>query len=96
MTMEPVDGNAIAGQLLEAFGVEMTTVIATCRFCGRSHPLAEARVYTSAPGAVARCCDCGEVTMVTVDTGARLIIHVSGCELAGFTGETLGRRVVDR
>jgi hypothetical protein len=64
--MEPLDGNAIAGSLFEHFGAEMTMVRATCRHCGWTARLAELRIYMRAPGAVARCCNCGKVVMVLV------------------------------
>src|SRR5260370_33971491 len=53
-TMEPLDGNAIAGSLLEYFGGEMTLVRGTCRHCGITARIAEMRVYSRAPGAVGR------------------------------------------
>lgn len=76
-----VDGNAIAGQLHEVFGVEVTNVEETCGACGRPCVLAEARVFLRAPAAVARCPTCGEVVVVIVDTGVCIIADVSGCQL---------------
>ncbi len=64
--MEPLDGNAIAGSLLEYFGGEMTLVRGTCRHCGVTARIAEMRVYSRAPGAVGRCRNCGNVVMVVV------------------------------
>ena len=62
--MEALDGNAIAGQLLEVFGVELTTAIATCATCGEVGQVAEFVVYVQAPGTVARCRSCGSVLLV--------------------------------
>ena len=64
--MDAVDGNAIAGELMEVFGDEMTTAVGTCAHCGASGMIAELRVYLRAPGAVARCPRCDGVTMVLV------------------------------
>lgn len=64
--MEPLDGNAIAGLMLEVFGAEMTTVVGTCDHCGAAAQLAEAVVYLQAPGTVARCRSCGSIVMVIV------------------------------
>jgi predicted Zn finger-like uncharacterized protein len=64
--MEPLDGNAIAGPLLEYFGDEMTLVRGTCRHCGTTARIAEQRVYGRAPGSVVRCRTCGNVVMVLV------------------------------
>ena len=65
--MEAVDGNAIAGDLFEHFGVEMTTATGTCTHCGTRAQIAEIRVYARAPGAVARCRVCGKVVFVVVN-----------------------------
>lgn len=64
--MEALDGNAIAGQLFEYFGGEMTTATGSCRHCGARSHIAELRVYARAPGMVARCRSCGAVVMVVV------------------------------
>jgi ribosomal protein S27AE len=83
VTVEPLDGNAIAGALHEAFGIEMTTEQGTCRSCGTASLLAELRVYTRAPGAVARCPACGNVVFVLVDVGGKVRVHLDGLELHG-------------
>jgi len=62
--MDALDGNAIAGQLVEIFGCELTTAIVTCATCGAVARVAEAVVYMRAPGTVARCRSCGSVLMV--------------------------------
>jgi hypothetical protein len=59
-----LDGNAIAGQLFEVFGAEMTTATGVCANCGATAPVAEFRVYLRAPGTVARCRNCDAVLMV--------------------------------
>jgi hypothetical protein len=81
MTMEPLDGNAIAGALCEWFGVEMTTETGICRSCGRPALIAELRVYTQAPGAVARCPHCGNVVFVLIDVRGTARLHHDGLEL---------------
>lgn len=65
--MEPVDGNAIAGLLLEFFGVEMTSATSVCGHCAAVGALAEQVVYNRAPGTVVRCRTCSGVLMVLVD-----------------------------
>jgi hypothetical protein len=62
--MEALDGNAVAGQLVEIFGRELTTAIGTCATCGAVGPIAEVVVYLRAPGTVLRCRSCGSVLMV--------------------------------
>lgn len=79
--MEALDGNAIAGQLFEFFGTEMTLATGTCARCGTSSRIAELRVYLCAPGSVARCPSCGTVVIVLVDVGERLLADLSSFEL---------------
>jgi uncharacterized Zn finger protein len=74
--MDALDGNAIAGELFEYFGAEMTTARGTCTHCGGAAQIAELRVYARAPGTVVRCPACGEVVMVLVAVGeTHRIIH---------------------
>jgi Family of unknown function (DUF6510) len=65
--MDALDGNAIAGQLVEVFGAEMTTATAECGHCGAVAQVAETVVYLRAPGVVVRCRTCSDVLMVLVD-----------------------------
>jgi hypothetical protein len=61
-----LDGNALAGAFGELFQHELTIARGTCGACGLAGPLAEARVYAQAPGAVVRCRGCDSVLMVIV------------------------------
>jgi uncharacterized protein DUF6510 len=61
-----LDGNAIAGLLVDVFGEEMTTATGTCASCGASGEVARFVVYARGPGAVARCAACTSVLMVIV------------------------------
>jgi hypothetical protein len=63
MTGAHLDGNALAGPLRELFAVELTVALGTCAHCGRTGTLAEARVYSRAPGVVLRCPACEEVLL---------------------------------
>jgi phage FluMu protein Com len=65
--MDALDGNAIAGALVEHFGHEMTMAEVRCSHCQTTSMMAELRVYLKAPGAVARCPTCEEVVMVIVN-----------------------------
>jgi hypothetical protein len=64
--MEALDGNALAGQLADVFGAELTAAVGTCAACGAARPVAEFVVYQRAPGTVARCRSCGSILMVIV------------------------------
>jgi hypothetical protein len=76
-----LDGNAIAGDLLEALGVDLTTATCACANCGASGFLAEAVVYARCPGRVVRCRTCDEVLMVLVT-----IRGVTRVDLRGIAG----------
>jgi transcription elongation factor Elf1 len=76
--MQALDGNAIAGDLFEIFGTEMTAVRGTCTHCGTTGLVAELVVYIRAPGHVARCRNCGNVVMVLVSLrGSTTVDHRS-------------------
>ena len=58
-----LDGNMLAGILGELFTVDVTTAVGRCASCGASAVIAQARVYPSGPGLVARCPACAEVVL---------------------------------
>jgi NAD-dependent SIR2 family protein deacetylase len=62
------DGNTLAGPLSEVFAVDITTATVRCAHCGATGPVATLRVYTHAPGSVARCPGCEEVVLRLVRT----------------------------
>jgi Family of unknown function (DUF6510) len=64
--MIALDGNALAGDLLEVFGAELSAATGVCATCGASSFLAEAVVYMGGPGRVARCRSCGALLIVLV------------------------------
>jgi hypothetical protein len=76
--MDALDGNAIAGMLVAAFGAEMTTATGVCASCGAKSMLAELAVYLRAPGAVARCRSCGSVVMVLVEIRGTTLADTHG------------------
>jgi hypothetical protein len=84
--MIALDGNAIAGDLIEALGVDLAAVTCVCASCGASGFFAEAVVYTRGPGRVARCRDCGEILAVLVT-----IRGITCVDLRGIAGESRAR-----
>jgi hypothetical protein len=78
--MEALDGNAIAGLLLDVFGTELTTATGVCVHCGASGVLAEVVVYTRAPGTVVRCRSCAGVLMVLVEARGITCVDLRGLE----------------
>jgi len=81
--MEALDGNAIAGQLVEVFGAELTTATGTCGSCGASGVVAELEVYLQAPGTVVRCRSCESVLMVLVTRGRATCVDLRGLRWLG-------------
>jgi Family of unknown function (DUF6510) len=79
--MQALDGNAIAGQLFECFGAEMTTAVGACVHCGARGPIAELRVYGRPPGTVARCASCGAVVIVLVEIRGATRVDIGGFQL---------------
>jgi hypothetical protein len=73
-----LDGNAIAGDLMEVFGSELTVAWAVCRSCGAHDPLAELHVYRDAPGIVGRCCRCEAVLLRIVRAPGRTYVDLGG------------------
>jgi len=60
-----LDGNVLAGPLLEVYGREMTGVRARCLGCGDVAALAQAMVHLGA-GFVVRCRGCDAVLLTVV------------------------------
>jgi ribosomal protein S27AE len=79
--MQHLDGNAVAGTLYAHFGNEMTGARGACRHCGAQSQIAELRVYLRAPGAVARCPNCGNVVFVLVARAERAQVNFDYYEL---------------
>jgi hypothetical protein len=75
-----VDGNVLAGTMRELLSIDITSVRGRCAGCGRTGPLAEARVYRSA-GLVARCPGCEAVLMRVVQASDRVFLDLHGIAL---------------
>jgi Family of unknown function (DUF6510) len=76
MTMEALDGNAIAGPLHEWFGTEMTTASGVCAHCGTRALIAQLSAYVRAPGTVVRCRSCGKIVIVLVEIRGKTNVHM--------------------
>jgi len=84
--VDVLDGNAIAGDLFDLFGRDVTTASGSCEQCGRRSMVGELVVYARAPGRVVRCPHCGSVVMVIVQTAEATHLtmeHFHGLELPG-------------
>jgi Family of unknown function (DUF6510) len=73
-----LDGNAIAGDLIEIFGVEMTVATGVCAHCGATDLVARLDVYVHAPGVVVRCPHCEGLLMRIVRAPGRVWLDLSG------------------
>jgi hypothetical protein len=76
--MAMLDGNAIAGELYDVFGAEMTTVTGVCASCGTRHQLGEQRVYVRGPGTIVRCKSCTSIVLV--------LVEIRGCRCVDLRG----------
>jgi predicted RNA-binding Zn-ribbon protein involved in translation (DUF1610 family) len=57
-----LDGNAVAGLLVETFGAEVTDLERACQSCGTRSAVGAHRAYRGA-GLVLRCPACGDVAL---------------------------------
>ena len=76
--MAMLDGNAIAGELYDVFGAEMTTVAGSCASCGARHQLGEQRVYVRGPGTIVRCKSCTFIVLVLVEIRGYTCVDLQG------------------
>jgi hypothetical protein len=74
--MEPLDGNAVGGELLEHFGAEMTMAIGSCAHCGMTRRIGELVVYGRPPGTIVRCPGCGLVVIAVVTTSEKTLVNI--------------------
>jgi hypothetical protein len=76
--MDYVDGNAAAGLLGEALGIDTSVLIVTCDGCGQTDRFAELHVYDRGPGMIARCPGCEEITARVVRTPTEIWLDFRG------------------
>jgi len=69
-----LDANAVAGELTELFGVDLTALVHRCAHCGNRGAVGTLRAWTRGPGVVLRCSICSEVVVrwMRTDAGARV------------------------
>ncbi|MER5338159.1 DUF6510 family protein [Micromonospora sp. NPDC002717] len=73
-----LDGNMLDGPLRELFAVDLSAASGRCAHCGTLGPLANLRVYSHAPGLVARCPNCAEVMLRLVRSPDRAWLDLRG------------------
>ena len=73
-----VDGSAIGGLLVAAFGRELTDAEERCAHCGTVSIIATMRVYSRGPGVVVRCPACTDVVLRIVERPSGFRIDAAG------------------
>jgi Family of unknown function (DUF6510) len=73
-----LDGNAVAGALMEWFGVDMTDAPGACNHCGNVAAVATLHAYTHGPGVVLRCAACQEIVLRFVQTPRGSMLDARG------------------
>ena len=73
-----LDANAVAGDLAELFGFEMTAAVHRCVHCGNVGQVGTLLAWTQGPGITLRCCICRDVVVRIVRTPSRTLVDVSG------------------
>ncbi|MCR2762388.1 DUF6510 family protein [Microbacterium sp. zg.B48] len=77
--MTKLDGNVLAGRLVDMLGWDATTAEARCTTCGTHGMIAVAVVYATAMGTVARCSHCDSVLATFVEgDGGRVWFGMPG------------------
>ena len=79
-----VDGNMLDGPLGEVFAVDLSTATGRSAHCGTASPVAGLRVYSHAPGLVARCPTCVEVILRLVRAPDRAWLDLRGATFLRF------------
>jgi hypothetical protein len=72
-----LDGNALAGVLVEALGTEMTEAPRGCQSCGAVNPVGAHLLYQGA-GWVLRCPACGDVALRVVSLSEQHVLTFAG------------------
>jgi hypothetical protein len=73
-----LDANAVAGDLAELFGFDMTAAVHRCAHCGNVGEMGTLLAWTQGPGITLRCCICRDVVVRIVRTPSRTLVDVSG------------------
>jgi uncharacterized protein DUF6510 len=72
-----LDGNGIAGWLVETFGSDVTAAPRACATCGAVNPVGAHRAYQGA-GIVLRCPTCGDLALTIVALPDRHVVRLTG------------------
>jgi propanediol dehydratase large subunit len=73
-----LDANAVAGDLAELFGFEVTVAVGRCAHCGNVAAVGALLAWTHGPGVTLRCSICREVVIRYVRAGSRTYLDLRG------------------
>ena len=73
-----VDGNAVAGQLEQIFGRDMTMTVARCAGCARDAEMGALMAFMRGPGTVLRCPACQNAIARIVKTPTAIYLDARG------------------
>jgi hypothetical protein len=73
-----VDGNAVAGQLQQIFGRDMTMAVARCAGCASDAEMGASMAFTRGPGIVLRCPACLAAIARIVETPSPIYLEARG------------------
>jgi hypothetical protein len=73
-----VDGNAVAGELQQIFGRDMTVTVARCAGCSRDAEMGALTAFIRGPGVVLRCPACQTAIARIVETPSALYLEARG------------------
>ena len=80
-----LDANAVAGELHELFGADMTGAMHRCAHCGNRDAMGSLRAWTAGPGVVLRCSVCSEIVMRWSRTPEGVMVDVRGATFVRLT-----------
>jgi hypothetical protein len=76
--MNPLDGNALAGDLRELFAVDVTAARYTCAGCGHDDAVGALLLWGQDMGQVGRCPHCADVVLRMVHAPGRVFLDLRG------------------
>jgi hypothetical protein len=76
--MNPLDGNAMAGDLRELFTVDVTAARYTCAGCGHADAVGALLLWGQEMGQVGRCPHCTDVVLCLVRAPGRVFLDLRG------------------
>jgi uncharacterized protein DUF6510 len=76
--MNPLDGNAMAGDLRELFTVDVTAAQYTCAGCGHADAVGALILWGQEMGRVGRCPHCQDVVLRVVSAPDRVFLDLRG------------------